>query len=86
MVLATPVKKLSKMVGNPASYPVYSRYGTNHPQLKWHTCVTRVCKSKKHAWHQTTRVHVCKMNAPHTRTYPYKVSATKRSYLHPVVP
>ena len=26
VVLATPVKRLSKMVGNPASYPVYSRY------------------------------------------------------------
>ena len=26
LLLATPVKKLSKMVGNPASYPVYSTY------------------------------------------------------------
>ena len=26
LILATPVKKLSKMAGNPASYPVYSRY------------------------------------------------------------
>ena len=26
MVLATPVQKLSKMLRNPASYPVYSRY------------------------------------------------------------
>ena len=23
-------------------------------------------KSKKHAWHQTICVHVCKINAPHT--------------------
>ena len=60
-------------------------YGTNHPQLKRHTRVTRVCKSKKHTWHQTTHVHACKMNAPHTRTYPYEVSTTKRS-LQPVVP
>ena len=33
-----------------------------------------------------TRVHVCKINAPRTRTYPYKVSATKQSSLQPVVP
>ena len=26
LLLATPVKKLSKMAGNPASYPVYSTY------------------------------------------------------------
>ena len=26
VVLATPVKEVSKMVGNPASYPVYSIY------------------------------------------------------------
>ena len=43
-------------------------YGTNHPQLKRYTCVTRVCvthicKSKKHAQHQTTHVHACKINA-----------------------
>ena len=31
-------------------------YGTNHPQLKQSTRVTRVCKCKKHVWHQTTRV------------------------------
>ena len=31
-------------------------------------------------------VHVCKINAPRTRTYPYKVSATKQSSLQPVVP
>ena len=29
--------------------------------------------------------HVCKINAPRTRTYPYEVSATKRSSLQPVV-
>ena len=50
-----------------ASYHA-NNYGTNHSQLKRHTRVCRVCKSKKHAWHQTTRVHACKMNAPHTRT------------------
>ena len=38
----------------------FPRYGTNQPQLKWHTCV-----------------HTCKINAPHTRIYLYKVSATK---------
>ena len=48
--------------------------------------MTHVCKNKKHAWHQTTRVQACKMNAPHTRTYLYKVSATKRFSLQPVVP
>ena len=36
-----------------------SYYGTNYPQLKWHTHVCRMCKSKKQAWHQTTRVHAC---------------------------
>ena len=40
---------------------------------------TRVRKSKNHGWHQTSRVRMCKINAPHMRTYPYKVSATKRS-------
>ena len=57
---------------------------TNHLQLKRHSyvCDTHVQKQK-------TRValnHVCKINAPHTRTYPYKVSATKRPSLQPVVP
>ena len=46
---------------------------------------TLMCKSKKHVWHQTTRVQVCKINnAPHTRTYPNEVSATKQSSLQPV--
>ena len=31
-------------------------------------------------------VHGCKINAPRTHTYPYGVSATKRSFLQPVVP
>ena len=35
-------------------------------QLNWQMCATLVCKSKKHMWHQTTRVHTCKINAPHT--------------------
>ena len=61
-------------------------FGTNHPQLEWHTRVTHMFKSKKHAWHQTMRVHACKINAPHTRIYPDQVSATKRSSLQPVVP
>ena len=51
---------------------------------------TRVCaacaKAKKHAWHQTTYLHTCQINVPHTRTYPYEVSATKQSSLQPVVP
>ena len=47
---------------------------------------THVCKSKKHTWHQITHVHVCKINAPHARTYPYEISATKRFPLQPVVP
>ena len=46
----------------------------------------RVCKIKTTRVHQTTRVHACKMNAPHTCTYQYEVSATKRSSLQPVVP
>ena len=29
--------------------------------------------------------HTCKLNTPHTCTYPYKVSATKRSSLVPVL-
>ena len=67
-------------------------YGTNHPQLKRHTRVTRVCvacvprvqkqKTSVASNHSCTRVcthlHACKMNAPHTRTYPYEVSAMKR--------
>ena len=35
-------------------------------------CVCRVCKSKEHAWHQTTRVHAvhtCKIIAPHSYTH-----------------
>ena len=51
-----------------------------------HVCVCHMCKSKKHAWHQTIHVHTCKINAPHTRTYPYEVSATKQSSLQPVMP
>ena len=57
---------------------------TNHPQLKWHNYVCDM-----HVQKQKTRValnHVCKINAPHIRTYPYKVSATKQSFLQPVVP
>ena len=61
-------------------------YGTNHPQRKRYTHVTRVCKSNKYEWHQTTCVHTCKINTPRTCTYPYKVSATKQSSLQPVVP
>ena len=38
-------------------------------------------KAKKHMWHQT----MCVKNAPHTRTYPYEVSAMKQSSLQPVV-
>ena len=49
-----------------------------------HTSV-HVCKRKKHTWHQTMRVHACKINAPHTRTYPYETSIMKRSSLQPVV-
>ena len=64
-------------------------YGTNHPQLKRHTCVQKQ-KTRVASNHSCTRVcthlHACKMNAPHTRTYPYEVSATKQSSLQPVVP
>ena len=35
--------------------------GTNHPQLKRSTYVTRMYKCKKHAWHQTMRAHGCKV-------------------------
>ena len=57
---------------------------TNHPQLKWHSyvCDTRVQKQKT----QVALNHVCKINTPHTRTYPYIVSVTKRLSLQPVVP
>ena len=24
---------------------MFVMYGPNHPQLKWHTCVTRVCRA-----------------------------------------
>ena len=67
-------------------------YGTNHPQLKRHTCVPRVQKQKTRgikplvSTRVCTHLHASKMNAPHTRTYPYEVSATKRSSLQPVVP
>ena len=48
---------------------------------------TRVCKSKKHEQHQTSRVYACKINTPHMHTYPYKVSATKRSaYCYSAIP
>ena len=39
-----------------------SNYGTNHPQLKRYMCVCHMCKTKKCAWHQTTCVHVCKID------------------------
>ena len=55
-------------------------YGTNHTELKWHTHVTQVlnvCAKVKNVWHQTMHIHVCKINAPHTLIYPYKVAATK---------
>ena len=45
---------------------------TNHPQLKWYTRVTRVPKQKT-CVNQTTCWHKCKINAPHTHAYPYKV-------------
>ena len=71
------------------------KYGTNHPQLKRHTRDTRMCatcakqKTCVPSNHSCTRVctqkHACKMNAPHTRTYPYEVSVTKRSSLQTVV-
>ena len=78
--------KVGEEIINKASY-----YGTNHPQLKRHTHVTRVCvayvlrvqkqKTSMASNHSCTRVcthlHACKMNAPYTRTYPYEVSATK---------
>ena len=38
-------------------------YGTNHPQLKRPTRVTRTEQMQKHAWHDSTRV-VC-----NTRVY-----------------
>ena len=51
---------------------------------------TRVCAKAKNTRGIKplvyTHLHACKMNAPHTRTYPYEVSATKRSSLQPVVP
>ena len=56
-------------------------YSINHPQLKWYMRVTGMCKSKKHAWHQTKHVHACKINAPQTCTYRYEISAMKRSTL-----
>ena len=37
------------------------------------THVSHVCQNKKHAWNQTTCWHKCKINAPHTHAYPYKV-------------
>ena len=40
-------------------------YGTNHPQLKRPTRVTRTEQMQKHAWHDSTRVHACSMQ--HTR-------------------
>ena len=50
-----------------------------------HVCVQHVQK-QKHVLQQTMHVHTCKINAPRTRTYPYEVSAMKRSSLQPVVP
>ena len=67
-------------------------YGTNHPQRKRHTCVYSVqkqktCMASNHSCtRMCTHLYTCKMNAPHIRTYPYEVSATKLSSLHPVVP
>ena len=59
---------------------------TNHPQLKWHSymCDMRVQKQKTRV--ALNHVFKIKFNVPHTRTYPYKVSATKRPSLQPVVP
>ena len=48
-----------------------------------HTHVCRMCKSKKHTWHQTMHVQACKISAPHTSTYPYELFAMKQS-LQPV--
>ena len=63
-------------------------YSTNQPQHKWYThvtCVCAMCAQAKKLWHLIIRVHVCKINTPHTRTYPYEVSAMKQSSLQPVV-
>ena len=40
-------------------------YGTNHPQLKWCTRVTRVLTHTKYALHHTMHVNACNMS--HTR-------------------
>ena len=54
------------------------------------TCVCAACAKAKNTCGIKplvyTHVHACKMNAPHTRTYPYEVSATKQSSLQPIVP
>ena len=46
----------------------------------------RAQKDKTRVAYQATHLHVCKINTPHARTYPYEVSAMKRSSLQPVVP
>ena len=58
------------------------KYNTNHHNLNG----TWMWKCKKHVWHKTMPVHACKINAPHTYTYPYKASAKKGSFLQPAVP
>ena len=67
------VRVLWKAFSQKPDHKNMCKYSTNHPQLKWHTCVQK----QNHVWHQTTHVHACKLNPPHTRTYPYEVSATK---------
>ena len=61
-------------------------YSTNHPQLKWYMChthVCRICKSKEHAWHQTTHVHVCKISVSHMYTH---MPLSIQSICHEMIP
>ena len=50
------------------------------------TCMAHACAKAKTHVASTMHVYVCKIHAPHTRTYPYEVSATKQSSLQSVVP
>ena len=77
------MSQLSQYISNHSQHQEYFYMWYKSPTIEMvHACVPSVHK------HKTCMVsnHVCKLNAPHTCTYPYEVLATKRSSLQPVVP
>ena len=51
-LLANPILKFFRLI---------NVYRANHLQLKWYTCMHMQTANTKHMWHQTTCIHVCKV-------------------------